>query len=149
MDRNQLRALTLGAPKTFKSELFEVETPSGKATFEIRMPTVLERQRIQDDATIVSKDQKVKDRVDLAKFEVLALVALVFVPLEDADGNPKLGGTVRAYEKTDVENLLAQPIGGWSQVLARKAFEMLGSTAEAMGKGFATTAPSDSSPSSP
>lgn len=133
MDRNRLRALTVGAAKTYKSELFEVEAPDGKLTVEIRMPSVLEKQRIYDRAT--NKDGK----VDFAKLEVLALVALVYVPLEDADGKPLPGGTQRLFEDADVENLLAQPIGGWSQELSAKTFAMLRSTADAVGKGSATT----------
>jgi hypothetical protein len=133
--RDTLRALTVGARKHFRRELvsfvedaegLRLATPEdeGQPThvFEVVQPTVAERSDLLRRAGIKSGDLS---NADATAFNIEGVLLCVKTPALDAEGHPTTGGTEPVFTAHDREGLLAQPAGGWFDVLASRVQAVL------------------------
>lgn len=112
MDRNQLRAALLGAPRRFRSQLVKVATEAGELEVEVRAPSVRSRGLILRRAKALSGDA---EKVEPEQLQVEAVLQCSFRP----------GSEERVFEEADREALLSQPAGGFVDRLAEVALPML------------------------
>jgi hypothetical protein len=106
--RAELRALTVGAPKQFKTKLVQV----GDAQFEVRQPSIKSRSDIFKAAKAWGGD---KDKLDVAVLQVEAVIRCTFEP----------GSTTLVFEEADRQSLLEQPSGSFVDELSAAALAML------------------------
>jgi hypothetical protein len=144
--RNQLRALTVGAPKKFRSELVHLvgrtgemprpATPEDVAAGGEDIIVVEVRQLTQAQTATVRRAATVNGKLDEDKAALHLIIASCFEPGTDADGKPTTGGTVPLLDAADIESLEAQPANApWVSALARACGNVAGLSGADLGKG--------------
>jgi hypothetical protein len=125
--RDQVRALTVGARKQFKSETVKV----GDAEIEVRQPSIRGRGIIMKAAGAAAGT----DKIDLAALQVEAVIQCCFI--KDTE--------LRAFEDADRDNLFNQPAGGFVDELAEVALRLLNVDTGDLEKNSVRTLSEDSS----
>lgn len=107
-NRDTLRQATLGAKKTFRSEIVEFEGSS----FEIRQPTIKARAELRAKCTS-TKNEGVA--FDMFEFLVWAVIHNTFVP----------GTDERVFDDTDYDSLVKSPTGGFVDEFSEVAAKLI------------------------
>lgn len=112
MNRDELRALTLGSNSKFERK--EVEINGAK--FEVRQPTLKERGLFRSKAMKISADDSGKGQADfdIFEFQIQAVLGLTLVP----------GTDIKVFDEKDRESFESSPAGGWFDTLASVATEL-------------------------
>jgi len=112
MNKEQLRAITLGATKKFERRTVTIEGQS----FEIRQPSLKERGDFRKAAMKFVTDDSGKSTTDfdIFEFQIQTVMALTLVP----------GTDEKVFEAADREAFEASPAGGWFDKLAGVAGEL-------------------------
>jgi len=112
MNRDKLRAITLGATKKFERKTVEIEGN----VFEVRQPTLKERGAFRKKAMTLKTDEAGDSQADfdIFEFQVQAVMGLTLVPDSDE----------KVFEEADRESFESSPCGGWFDKLAAVASEL-------------------------
>jgi hypothetical protein len=111
--RDKLRAKTVGAAKTFKSEkvLFDGEE------FIVRQPSVTQRGEILKKSKISTGDI---ERMDPGELQVWATIHCVYTP-----PTPELPNGEQVFEEADAESLRGEPSGGYVDAFSEIALKLM------------------------
>lgn len=107
MNKDKLRALTLGASKKFERKTVTIEGQD----FEVKQPSLKERGEFRKKAMKISEDGT---DFDIFEFQINAVMALTFVP----------GTEEKVFDSADRESFESAPCGGWFDKLAAVASEL-------------------------
>lgn len=121
--REKLRAKTLGAKKTFKTETVEFDGEQ----FEIRQPSVAQRAAILQAAKAQLGDA---EKVDVAKLQVWATICCTYVPGEEAP----------VFTEKDVDDLMKLPSGSFVDEFSSVALKLMNVEAAEAAKNSDLTA---------
>jgi hypothetical protein len=112
MNKDKLRALTLGSSKKFERKLVEIDGEF----FEVRQPTLKERGLFRKKAMKISQNENGESVTDfdIFAFQIEAVLTLTLVPDSDE----------KVFEETDREAFESCPCGGWFDKLAAVASEL-------------------------
>lgn len=114
MSRQTLRAATLGSSVRPANKTIAVEVDGVKHTFEVRTPSIAERGQIMK-AGGYNADGTIQSIEGIFRAQCVAIIKLAV----DPDSGE------RVFEDADIDDLLAQPAGGWVDRLGRVAIGML------------------------
>ena len=111
MNKEKLRAFTLGARKNFKKVQVELKIDGATEFFELRQPTIGQRGEIRSKSMKFNTSEEEEVKFDMFGFLICAVVELTYVP----------GTDERVFSDEDYEALKGMPAGGWFDKLTKEA----------------------------